>query len=568
KLRLQDLLAGRLPIEPEPRRQLAAELNRLAGRLRRDAATLARLDRLEQAWGRLDAAAADGDGGWWHELRHGWLAWRLRRQPPWWRVFGRYRDRLERYHETVACHLRAAVAERLEEALRGHRQAFSGFLAALRARRSAEQGQAFASFDFEAVLAAFPLMLTTFADAHRALPFSPGLFDLVMIDEATQCDMASALPVLERGRRALVTGDPRQLRHVSFLADRRQAALRRRHGVEDAEAGLDYRRRSLLDLALDRATSGDQVAWLDEHFRSAPAIIGFSNRTFYDASLRVMTRRPEEVRRRALEVIQVDGRRDGEGVNATEAAALVERLMARVAAEAELPAGRCSSLGVLSPFRAQVDHLSALVSERLSLPEIDRHRLRVGTPYGFQGDERDVMYLSLALAPDDHAAARRYLERPDVFNVALTRARGEQVVFTSVSAKELAGEGLLRRFLDEAAHREPLGGGDQRDPFLRQVAEALSGRGFAVHAAYPIAGMEIDLLAERDGRSLGIDLVGHPGRFAPAFDLDRCQVLIRAGLAMFPLPWSAWRRDREGCLEAVEQAFLRSTTDDRPANVE
>ena len=70
-----------------------------------------------------------------------------------------------------------------------------------------------------------------------------------------------------------------------------------------------------------------------------------------------------------------------------------------------------------------------------------------------------------------------------------------------------------------------------------------------------MAGSPVDLLAERGGRSVGIDLIGYPGALAPALELERCRSLRRGGLFVFPLALSAWHRDPGRCLDAFGRAF-------------
>lgn len=317
---------------------------------------------------------------------------------------------------------------------------------------------------------------------------------------------------------------------------------------------FDYRGKSLLDLASEAVTHQHQVAFLDEHFRSTPRIIGFSNRQFYRGALRVMTRRPETEETRSLFLRRVAGCRRAEGYNPEEAAALVEDLASRVAEEAQLPRAVCHSLGVLSPFREQVEHLRQEIQRRLRITALERHCLLVGTPYAFQGEERDVMLLSLALDPSSPAGAFRYLERPDVFNVAVTRARDAQLLFCSLDPDDAPPGSLLHRYLTYAAEGPEPSFPEvrpHRDRFLLEVQEALEAQGFRTWPAYMVAGFPIDLVVARDGGSLGIDLVGHPGAFADAFDLERCRMLQRAGLKLFPLSFFSWRRDPSACLAAI-----------------
>jgi superfamily I DNA and/or RNA helicase len=111
----------------------------------------------------------------------------------------------------------------------------------------------------------------------------------VVIDEASQCDIASALPLLFRAKRAVVLGDPQQLRHISRLSEYRDQALMVKHNLLDEPGpSWGYRANSLYDLAAAKAKSGSIVA-LRDHHRSHADIINFSNSFFYGGKLRVAT---------------------------------------------------------------------------------------------------------------------------------------------------------------------------------------------------------------------------------------------------------------------------------------
>lgn len=558
KASLERLLSGLDPtaseVHPGEVRRSAAEVRRLTRRVAGAERRLGRRARLELAWGELDAsAAAGGFGALLSRPRLALLELLLGRLPTYPRVMAAYLGDLDRREAAVAALVRATLAARAAHALERHRPDLVALDRAVRARTTRTLARHFSGIDRRALFAALPLWLTTLADVGDLLPLEPGQFDLVVVDEATQCDLASPLPALHRGRRAVVTGDPKQLRHVSFLSESQILQLAERHGVSPHELdGVHFRRRSLLDLVTERVSSQAQVVLLDEHFRSQPRIIAFSNRELYGDRLKVMTQRPETVRHPSLELRRVSGRRDRRGVNREEAERLVDEVVGWVEAERGLAAAH--SLGILSPFRDQVDHLTALVSERLSSQEVDRHRLLVGTAHSFQGEERDLMFLSLAVDPRSSPGTTRFLTRPDVFNVAVTRARDLQVVFCSLDPSAVP-PGLLRRYLDHvvAAHDAPAPAASPDDPFLVEVAAGLEARGFTVWPAFPVAGREVDLVAERSGSSLGVDLVGQPGRFREPFSLERYRLARRAGLRLLPLPLSAWRRDREACLAEVER---------------
>lgn len=164
------------------------------------------------------------------------------------------------------------------------------------------------------------------------------------------------------------------------------------------------------------------------------------------------------------------------------------------------------------------------------------------------------MFLSFAVDRQAHPASLRFLDRPDVFSVSITRARNLQIVFCSLQPDDLPGSSLLQRYLEAIARPTvETSGPSPPDAFLREVQDTLIGRGFGTWPCYVVAGVPVDLLVEKGGRSLGLDLIGHPGQLAPAFDLEKYRLFQRAGLRLFPLSFSAWRKEQEACLEAIEQ---------------
>jgi superfamily I DNA and/or RNA helicase len=125
--------------------------------------------------------------------------------------------------------------------------------------------------------------------ARGRLEFAPGLFDIVVFDEASQCDIASALPLLYRAKSVVVIGDAKQLSHISGLARGQDHALMEKHGLFPSFAEWAYAHQSLFALAATQVSSDDIVTLVDHH-RSHADIIGFSNAEFYERRLRVATR--------------------------------------------------------------------------------------------------------------------------------------------------------------------------------------------------------------------------------------------------------------------------------------
>ncbi len=549
---IQNLLGG-MYVESDQdrsdRRQLGVLIGQLAERRGQLEEAIGEWSRLEIALGEiLDARRF----GLWKRFRAWLMDRRISRNPPLWELLDEYNATLD----DLVAHSRELISLRyllqLAEAAETHRAMLQRFLQALKARTGGRQEELFDSIDAGVLLSVLPVWLVKLSDLGRVLPLTEGMFDLVIIDEATQCDIASCLPAIQRAKRVLITGDPKQLRHVSFLSDRKMEALLQTHGLS-SEVWLNYRTNSVLDLYGDRLTRPGSAVFLNEHYRSLPDIIRFSNHHFYSDRLAIMTDKGLPDRTPAVRLIGCGGARDSHGVNSAE----VEAIAARVCEIIAAPSSHPPTIGVLSPFRNQVDALVKALNERIPLTAMRTHEVLVGTAHAFQGEERDIMLISLVLDDQTHGNVARFLEKPDVFNVSITRARNRQLVFHSVDTQSLGADSLLGRYLVEHGGQgtpsEPEA--DPRDAFADEVRAALEGQGYTVRKGHPVAGTKMDLLLLKDGKSLGVDLIGHPGGFVEIFALDRYRMFKRAGLRIFPLPYSRWRKDRSMCLEALSAAF-------------
>ena len=111
----------------------------------------------------------------------------------------------------------------------------------------------------------FSCWAVTSLAARGKLPFEPGHFDLVVIDEASQCDIASALPLLFPAKRSVIIGDPMQLRHISALPRTKDADLQSKYGLVETRAAWMYSVNSLYDLAAGLADSSQIINLRDHH---------------------------------------------------------------------------------------------------------------------------------------------------------------------------------------------------------------------------------------------------------------------------------------------------------------
>ena len=376
----------------------------------------------------------------------------------------------------------------------------------------AERRKAFQDADPEALLQASPLWVGTLDDVENVLPEVAGMFDLVIFDEAAQTDPIKATSALVRAKSAVVCGDPYQLQHQSFMSKADIRAAAEENGV-DAEA-IDPGSQSLFDIA----TIQEVPNALQEHYRSVPHLIEFSARRFYRRNLHVMTRHPRNDAADHIDVHVVDGRRAKGKVNEVE----VERCLQLID---KFVGQGWTSIGLVSPFRAQADVLEAAVLERFKLADIDRLGLRVGTVHGFQGDERDLMIASWAVGPDEPEKAWQFVNQPNLFNVMVTRAREHMAVVTSVEKPP----GLAGQYVQWA---EPLvdivTDSDVADRWVQQVAAAFADAGVRVRTGYRVGHHVVDVVAGVGEHAVAIDCVLHP---------DGAQAHLDRGLQLRRMGW-------------------------------
>lgn len=455
-------------------------------------------------------------------------------------------------------YLNAYRTDTLKDLLQVRRSEISKFLQALKARSSKVQEERFSQTDFDAVLDAFPIWLVNVNDLNRVLPLSNGMFDLVIFDEATQCDIATALPALFRAKRAVVVGDKKQLRHVSFVSRSEQQSLYEFCQLDSATyPQYSYRDQSVLDLASDVIKSQSAVCMLDEYYRGKVDLISFSNKHFYSDRLKVMRSRPGEIVESALSFIKLEGERNNSGRNKVEASCVVEKIQTHLNEYKD--ALLKPSVGVLSPFREQAMFLEKEIQKAFNDEDIQDFKIRVDTPYGFQGEERDLILLSMSIDPNSGRAAA-YLNRDDMFNVAVTRAKERMYVYHSVDVQQINSGNLFRQYL-EHDHLEKASVGSEpfRCEFAKELHEVLSLEGYHSWVGFEIAGLEIDVVCQKNNVLMGIDLVGFPGDFHDYYDVETYKTLHRAGIDVMPIAHSSWKHSRRACLDAIHSYVNRES---------
>ena len=255
----------------------------------------------------------------------------------------------------------------------------------------------------------FPVIATTCISAHRLGEPEP-MFDMVIMDEASQCNTAVSLVPVVRGESLMLVGDPQQLNPVILLSEAVNEKLKKRYSVADE---YDYRKNSIYKTYLACDAVSDEIL-LHNHYRCHKSIIEFNNRKYYNSKLKIKS---ESVGNEPLSYVDMtDAFADYKNTAPAEA-----REIARYAAE-----HRDKSIGVITPFVNQ----KKLIEEELKRAGVTG--VTCGTVHAFQGDEKDVVLFSTAITDQTQAGTYEWLKNnKELINVATSRAKEQLILLSS-----------------------------------------------------------------------------------------------------------------------------------------
>jgi len=410
-----------------------------------------------------------------------------------------------------------------------------------------------------AVKGALPCWIMPHHRVSESLPSELGVFDLVIVDEASQSTLA-ALPALFRARQILVVGDDKQVSpdHVGLAMDQANARAARYLSSQVAIFRAPMREEaSLYDLA--SVVFGGDNLMLREHFRCAAPIIEFSKRQFYRNELRPLrlSKASERLDPVLVDVRVTDGYRKGK-TNPAEADYIVAELR-RMGVD---PTFEGRTFGVTTLLGTeQAALIYRKIESELGIPFIERFHVRVGDPSAFQGDERDIMFLSMVVTAGN-ATALSGLGYEQRFNVAASRARERMILVRSIDLDQLSPRDELRRaILEHFRSPFPVDEIDAADArsrcesdFEREMFDELADRGYSVDTQVKVGAHRIDMVVEGENdRRLAIECDGdryHGPEQWPA-DMVRQRMLERAGWRIWRCFASRFLRERETVLSEL-----------------
>ena len=254
----------------------------------------------------------------------------------------------------------------------------------------------------------FPIIATTSISAHKL--GTPGTyFDMVVMDEASQGNIAMSLIPIIRGKSLMLVGDPQQLSPVILLNPIDNEKLKKIYSITEE---YDYIKNSIYKTFLACDAVSEEIL-LSHHYRCNKKIIDFNNKKYYNNKLVLETKSREEHPLILKKVV------NDVSCYKNTAPREAEEIISFISANPG------KSIGVITPFANQKDLITKELKER------GIGNVTCGTVHAFQGDEKDVVLFSLALTKHTSKGTYEWLKNnKELINVATSRAKEQLVVFT------------------------------------------------------------------------------------------------------------------------------------------
>ncbi|MCC7071833.1 MAG: AAA family ATPase [Deltaproteobacteria bacterium] len=404
---------------------------------------------------------------------------------------------------------------------------------------------------------AVPVWIMPLARVIESYDMAKTRFDVVIIDEASQCEV-EGLFAFALARELVVVGDDQQ---VSPYGVGENIEVNDKL-IDQHLAGIPNKELFTGQLSIyDVGKQSQHAIRLREHFRCVPEIIAFSNKLAYDGEIQPL-RSNAGVRTRphVVEHCVAGGTCDDDNVNAPEAIEIVSLMMSC----AEQREYEHATMGVISLLGdRQWELIEQLVHRLISARDIERRRIVCGNSGHFQGDERSVMFLSMVWSsegkPQKKLQDSKFKKR---LNVAASRAQDQMWVVHSLDANVDLQEGdlrlgLLRHARNPRALLDDLRGVNRTEsPFEAGVLKLLQARNYRVHPQRPVGAFRLDLVVEGSEGEVAIECDGDRHHSAPdkvRADRQRQQQLERLGWRFIRVRGSAYFRDPTKAIDHVVQ---------------
>jgi very-short-patch-repair endonuclease/cellulose biosynthesis protein BcsQ len=387
-------------------------------------------------------------------------------------------------------------------------------------------------------------------------------FDVVIVDEASQCDLSS-IGILYMAKKIIIVGDDKQVSPLSIGMNTDRINALRDMYIKDIIPNwhLYESKTSLYDIA----QTTFQPLMLREHFRCLPEIIGYSNKLSYDYKIKPL--REAGTARLLPAVVNyrvADGMRDGRRKrNEKEAASIVAIIRACI----EQPEYDGMTFGVISLLGdEQAVLIQTQILEQIPAQIIEERRILCGNASHFQGDERDIILLSLVDSNEGDGPLRLTGDGADAstkqrYNVAASRAKEQLWVVHSLDYTKDLKNGDMRRDLieyanDPNAFLQVADAVEKRSesPFEEAVGRSIVSAGYRLEQQYPVGAYRLDMVISCGNNKVALECDGeawHSSELQIRSDMERQAILERIGWRFVRVRGSEYYRNPEKTMARV-----------------
>lgn len=389
-----------------------------------------------------------------------------------------------------------------------------------------------------------PAWAVSLLSARHASPLAGGVFDMVVIDEASQCDCVSVIPMLFRAKRAMIIGDPEQFRPIITMSKRRHdMILGKYYSVDSNTASFEF----YTNTAYSIASRFAKPSMLKEHFRCDADIAGFINKAFYNGNLRIRTNErplnypPGFETGDHLRWINIE---DGLDHEISTCIGFLKDFKNK---------NYNGSIGVVTPLRAVANRLANEIYEN----GFSHNDVKVDTAYGFQGGECDVILFVLGYLPDMRNKQIWYLtneQNNNIYDVALSRAKACLIVIGNKTLSRNSSSKILSMLSEYSRKRDDNVTFDS--VWEEALFNALQKAGIETKPQYSFLGYRFDMAYQDEFVRLDIEVDGYQYHFNA--DGSRKESDFRRDAAIEQYGWKPMRfvvkeliEDMDYCVDTV-----------------
>jgi superfamily I DNA and/or RNA helicase len=364
------------------------------------------------------------------------------------------------------------------------------------------------------------------------------------------------MPLLFRAKRAVIIGDPNQLRHITSLKDKDVEEIAKRHGIENNLIDFHYNKNSAYHTAQRKFTelTKESPFILRNHYRCHKDIIQFSNINFYKSELfpKSFIKKNVSPIKHGVYWKDVKGNYNNRS-NPNEAFAIINFLknIKNQGLNDEI------KIGIITPFRNQKFLITNMLFRNKMIRGRDTDRILASTVHSFQGDERDIIIYSPVMSSGIAKKTLSWLDRStDLLNVAITRAKSALIIFgdTQFCIKTTGLHKQLLNYCTEIQRRQasPTFESTTEEFFYQELIRS----GIYFEYQVPIGRYRVDFLLKMNDKYLCIEIDGGQHLQNKSYDYSRDEFLKGIGYEVIRMPNNYVERNCQEIINSLKQTCV------------